>query len=571
MVTFSPALPDTASLGDAGHVSDHNSIVAGLNKLNGEKVDYGSFTAKGTLVIGSAANAVGTLTVGTNNQVLIADSAQALGVKWGQLPETGLADSAVTTNKIADSAVTSVKIADGTITGTDIAGLTITAANIANDTITSAQIAADAVGSSEIAAGAVGTSEIAAGAVGTAAIQDAAVTSAKIADGTIATGDISDGAVTVAKLGSDVRIGNLLTLNQASVETDSSPFGAFLNCTISRSTDHAAHGSACLKAIATAEGEVIAGLGVTTVPVTPGETITGTFALKADRNLTDVRITIQWATGGAPGAFVYRLVNATTAWVTHSLTVVVPAGVDTAGLFAWVTSEAPAGSEIYMDCFGIWKGAGGVWALPGTPIVGLSEQASNNAIHLSGTGSPEGAVTAAPGSTWLQTDATTDVKGWIRWIKATGTGNTGWVAGPEADTGWRKILSWTSGTQDGANQIGTIDTAQYSLSGTGDIRVRRIGQEVFWWFHGVVTKINSGPHQLCGAVSVLPSGFRLDGGSTYGVNAPLTHSAELLGGWGIGDQPAVATPAASVDLSLASSSHYCANPWPASLPGVAGT
>ena len=55
MVTFSPALPDTASLGDAGHVSDHNSIVAGLNKLNGEKVDYGSFTAKGTLVIGSAA------------------------------------------------------------------------------------------------------------------------------------------------------------------------------------------------------------------------------------------------------------------------------------------------------------------------------------------------------------------------------------------------------------------------------------------------------------------------------------------------------------------------------------
>jgi hypothetical protein len=45
------------------------------------------------------------------------------------------------------------------------------------------------------------------------------------------------------------------------------------------------------------------------------------------------------------------------------------------------------------------------------PVVGQSHIATNGAVHLSGTGSPEGAVTAAPGSTWLQTDATTDVKG----------------------------------------------------------------------------------------------------------------------------------------------------------------
>jgi hypothetical protein len=77
---------------------------------------------------------------------------------------------------------------------------------------------------------------------------------------------------------------------------------------------------------------------------------------------------------------------------------------------------------------------------------------TSGASHLSGTGSPEGVVTATPGSTWLQTDATTDVKGWIRWVKATGTGNTGWVAGPEADTGVRNIsytsglANWTAGT-----------------------------------------------------------------------------------------------------------------------------
>ena len=77
---------------------------------------------------------------------------------------------------------------------------------------------------------------------------------------------------------------------------------------------------------------------------------------------------------------------------------------------------------------------------------------ASGAVHLSGTGTPEGVVTAAPGSTWLQTDATTDVKGWIRWVKASGTGNTGWIAGPEADTGWRTIAytggdaNWTGGS-----------------------------------------------------------------------------------------------------------------------------
>ncbi len=404
--------------------------------------------------------------------------------------------------------------AAATLTGTDedpVLNLTIPPA--ANDSITSEMIAANAV------------------------------TSAKIADGTVVSSDVA--ADTFA---AHATVGNLLTSNQASVETDSSPFGAFLNCTISRSTDHAAHGSACLKAIATAEGQVIAGLGVTTVPVTPGETITGTFALKADRNLTAVRIVIQWGTGGAPGAVVYRLVNATTAWVTHSLTVVVPAGVDTAGLFAWVTSEAPAGSEIYMDCFGIWKGAGGVWALPGTPIVGLSEQAVNNAIHLSGTGSPEGVVTAAPGSTWLQTDATTDVKGWIRWVKATGTGNTGWVAGAEADTGWRDV------------------SASLTNGWTGTLNVRRVGGVVEVLAHAL-----SAASATSGVVYTLPAGFR-----------PGANASSIRGIWYKTDLTArrinidtagqiTVTGYAAGDTLYGSESGFAqlSTGWPSSLPGSA--
>lgn len=38
-----------------------------------------------------------------------------------------------------------------------------------------------------------------------------------------------------------------------------------------------------------------------------------------------------------------------------------------------------------------------------------------------GNGSPEGVTTANPGSTYL------DLTGYHFWVKATGTGNTGWV------------------------------------------------------------------------------------------------------------------------------------------------
>ncbi len=83
----------------------------------------------------------------------------------------------------------------------------------------------------------------------------------------------------------------------------------------------------------------------------------------------------------------------------------------------------------------------------------------------SGTGSPESAVTGSPGQQWLQTDATTDVKGWILWRKASGTGNTGWVVGPEADTGTRNLngVTWSNG---------------WASWGANGQRIRRIGSTV---------------------------------------------------------------------------------------------
>jgi len=64
---------------------------------------------------------------------------------------------------------------------------------------------------------------------------------------------------------------------------------------------------------------------------------------------------------------------------------------------------------------------------------------------MSGTGSPEGVVTAPVGSMWTDEAATT---GAIKWIKASGTGNTGWVV-EYGDTGRRELAAalqngWTS-------------------------------------------------------------------------------------------------------------------------------
>jgi len=171
---------------------------------------------------------------------------------------------------------------------------------------------------------------------------------------------------------------------------------------------------------------------------------------------------------------------------------------------------------------------------------------ASGAVHLSGTGSPEGVVTAAPGSTWLQTDATTDVKGWIRWVKATGTGNTGWVAGPEADTGRRAIAI------DGAGWSGTLN-------------LRRIGNVCTLYTVGGATMPASGLTVL----NATPTGFK-PVGSAYAAGT-------VMNTWGGNVGCVAVTAAAGVQIlptftlnntkqAVFSITWDTTEAWPTSLP-----
>jgi hypothetical protein len=246
----------------------------------------------------------------------------------------------------------------------------------------------------------------------------------------------------------DAPIGNLLSLNQATgASTSGIGVGGTTLARVSDALGYDGYAVEVTKASA-GNGYVVIGgasdyiAAPYTIPCRPGEVVTATVDVwsPSDTQTATLKVRFKDASGG--NIVTHDMpTTLSTSVKTLRNTLIAPAS--TAYVMAYVEKvQAGSGSESFRySRASIHKGAAGVYAPPGLPIVGQSHIATNGAVHLSGTGSPEGVVTAAPGSTWLQTDSTTDVKGWIRWVKATGTGNTGWVAGPEADTGVRRLTA----------------------------------------------------------------------------------------------------------------------------------
>jgi hypothetical protein len=163
-------------------------------------------------------------------------------------------------------------------------------------------------------------------------------------------------------------------------------------------------------------------------------------------------------------------------------------------------------------------------------------------LHLSGTGSPEGVVSAPVGSTWIDTAATT---GAIRWIKASGTGNTGWRV-EDGDTGQRDV---TAAVTNPAN--GTL----------GVVMLRRIGSVV------ILSGRISSTAATAGVIWTLPAGFRpatyatARGGAMSGTDQPVLVQAEVSG------DVTVRTWNTSTTNRYWTLTFLTSDGWPASLPG----
>jgi len=122
------------------------------------------------------------------------------------------------------------------------------------------------------------------------------------------------------------------------------------------------------------------------------------------------------------------------------------------------------------------------------------DRSTGNVGIITGTGFPEGVVTAPVGSMYTDTAAT---NGAIRWIKATGVGNTGWRV-EYGDTGWRNLVGSAYAGASLAANFPTVSTLQ----------MRRVGMEVTFRFRGDAT-----------------------GGALVGLNAVAEMAVDLPVGW----------------------------------------
>jgi len=164
---------------------------------------------------------------------------------------------------------------------------------------------------------------------------------------------------------------------------------------------------------------------------------------------------------------------------------------------------------------------------------------------MSGTGSPEGVVSAPVGSQWTDTAATT---GAIQWIKATGTGNTGWVV-QYGDTGVRTM-----------NAAALASDADFTINSA---RLRRRNSTVEFY-----CDFTAGGSPTAGDVLwAVPSGFKPGLSATmYGVarfaygqyNEDSLYTSNNLVVYGV----------ANGETHRVHGMWLTADAWPASLPGT---
>lgn len=201
-----------------GHTPNSSKVELCITAVDVDEANYavsqtvGQIAAKGDLLTGSAVNTFTKLSIGSDNTALIADSAQTSGQRWGLLGPTNISGVAgITKGGLATATGSNtfsvlpvgsdaqVLMADS-VAGTGNKWAFVGTSTISDDAIITAKIANVAVTTGKLADAAVTTAKLADAATTTAKLADAAVTTAKIVDAAVTTAKIVDASVTEAKI-----------------------------------------------------------------------------------------------------------------------------------------------------------------------------------------------------------------------------------------------------------------------------------------------------------------------------------------------------------------------------------
>lgn len=172
------------------------------------------------------------------------------------------------------------------------------------------------------------------------------------------------------------KYGNLLTNNQASVETDLTGLSSSTGI-IERVTGTAYHGVASVKMTSAAASQslIIGGNGTSGIPVVPTQIYTFQYYILAGSAPCSAACYVNLYDSSGALLTTINSSSITTklgGWSKATYTFVVPATAAYARPYVYLGTTA--GNVQYVDAIGFWAGAGGTWALSGLPIANLGYQ-----------------------------------------------------------------------------------------------------------------------------------------------------------------------------------------------------
>ncbi|MDQ1247693.1 MAG: hypothetical protein QG597_2064 [Actinomycetota bacterium] len=338
------------------------------------------------------------------------------------------------------------------------------------------------------------------------------------------TTQVATTAFTVAQIADDAvaksAVGNLLIANLANgSESGSVAADDSVDCSVASSTAQAKSGT---RSIAQTAAAAYCYARMTDVTgFTAGQTYTFSAQARANASGETAEVTVLWRDSGGAGIGSVVSVNAavvSTGWTRLINTTVAPAGAVTATIY--LGKSGANGTVLYWDELGAWEGAGGQWALPGTPITNLGFYTDESV-----------------GRRLFQWDANNS-----RWQQTFG------------DTGWRDVTSLVN--------VSGWTNAPTALA----VYVRRTLEHT-----SMIVQWNAGTGSCSGTgVLTLPSGFGPAATIIAPAGALVGLDGSTVGGWywATGTTMNLTSPATSV-VARTIVTLPCTAAWPTTLPGTA--